>query len=140
MSDDYTEREMRIIHERDAALTRAETAEHNLREALGLIVASEAWPYLNGGDTGKNQDDVATVSRLQAWVDELGAPKPRAVITLTDGDEEGEVSCSIEFIPPVLKDERGTPAQMHALDMLNASLSRAKKHTEPKVRSPRKKR
>jgi hypothetical protein len=41
MSDDYTEREKRLIHERDTALVRAESSEDRLRITRGHLEKAE---------------------------------------------------------------------------------------------------
>lgn len=106
---------------------------------LGTITWIDAL-QVKCGTLGFTANEVEQLERnLVMWRNLLGdqPSKPRAVITLTDGDEDGEVNCSIDFIPPVEKGGRGTPAQAHALEMLGASLKKAQKHSEPVFHAPR---
>jgi len=48
----------------------------------------------------------------------------RITITLTD-DKDGLVRCSAEFDPPVDRDDRGTPAQHAAAQMLDVAVDAA---------------
>lgn len=42
----------------------------------------------------------------------------KAIITIEDGKEDGQISVEIDFYPPVSEDIPGTHAQFAALEML----------------------
>lgn len=105
-------------------------------EATGEIAVYDELPYEDRVKAGFENDwkvDESQVGRVDG--------KTGAVIVLSDGDEPGAVTCRIEFFPPA-NTESGTPAQLHAIDVMQRSVEMAERSSVPKAttRKPRRKR
>ena len=94
-----------------------------------IWAAAQAYAILDGGRAPSAGDLTTAENMLRAAAlaqdEHLTEGRGRATITLTDSGKDDEVDVAVEFVPQLEElgeDEvAGTPAQLLALEILNAS-------------------